>query len=192
MQLKKIFIILLITALTSQVYAGSSGIIGDDDKPSKLIFNVGMTNAKFDLDNFNFKTDLMLGIQRDVKIFPSIRFNAAIFFNQIGSQIPDEPAFNLDYLQIPIGLKVKIGPVYALGGLSGAYRLSAKQSDIDISDEIKSIDFAVHAGVGFKFLIFSLEGRYNWGLTDIYQGRDPEKYNINNRYFQLMLGVHLP
>ena len=98
---------------------------------------------------------------------------------------------NLNYLQIPVVAKLKIAMFYGLAGITGGYRVAATsvigdtKTDVP-KDDLNRLDFGAQVGVGVKILFFGIEGRYNWGLSNIYTS---DAVTANNRYLQL--GVHV-
>ncbi|MBK3517639.1 outer membrane beta-barrel protein [Carboxylicivirga marina] len=81
----------------------------------------------------------------------------------------------LHYINIPIALRVKLGPVYGLGGVSGAIKVAGKfevnGQEVDGMD-VSTFDAGMHLGLGVKVLKFGIEAKYNWGLVDIIEDSD--------------------
>jgi hypothetical protein len=110
----------------------------------------------------------------------------------------------LDYIQIPILLKIHVLPgpispaVYA--GPYGSFRLGAKEVEniggvtdsFDIKDQIKSTDYGLVFGGGIDFklpvLKLSAEVRYNLGLVNIAKNA-PSGYWVKNRSLMFLVGV---
>ena len=127
------------------------------------------------------------------KIVPSFRTQSGLLFVRNGF-VAEEAGVNvetrLDYIQIPVIAKVKVGPVYGLGGITGGYRVGATSVVNDVKTKLKKenlnrLDFGAQVGFGFKVLFFGIEGRYNWGLSNVSK---VEGQDFKNKYFQL--GVH--
>ena len=99
----------------------------------------------------------------------------------------------LNYLTIPIVGKVKVGPIYGLAGITSGFRVGGSHNLTNgtstkvSSDDYKGYDFGAQLGLGFQLLIFGIEGRYTWGLTDITKGGG----DVNNSAFELGVHVHL-
>jgi len=110
----------------------------------------------------------------------------------------------LEYLEVPLLLKyhfaseLKSTP-YLLGGIYGAYLLSAKNTVssqvTDIKRYFKKIDLGVSIGAGFDFTIsgtfkVSLEGKYSFSIQDTHKIQDEvlENYHMKNRAFNFLLG----
>ena len=85
-------------------------------------------------------------------------------------------------------LKVKLGPVFALGGIAANFKVSEKlvfqdnKFDPGDDDKLHWFDAPVFLGVGVKIFFITIEGRYHWGIVDA--GND-----YYHRYFQLGLGL---
>jgi hypothetical protein len=135
------------------------------------------------------------GLIWEHKIIPLIRMQSGLLFVQNGYSLeglPDYKYTTLNYLQVPIIAKLKVGPVYFMGGLTSALRVggAAKYEDETIkvtSDDFKSYDFGAQVGLGFQILIIGIEARYTWGLTDIANSGA----EINNQAFSLGAHIHL-
>jgi hypothetical protein len=65
------------------------------------------------------------------------------------------------YLDIGLDAALKVGEKKLVGG-----------SEVELPDEAKAerFDVLVHGGAGFKFLFLSVEARYRYGLTEVYEG----------------------
>ncbi len=108
---------------------------------------------------------------------------------------------HLDYVQVPLFLKVNVmpGPVSPMiyGGGYGSYLLSAKGviagESQDIKDEVKSTDYGLvfGGGVDFKLAVVKLtaEIRYNLGLANIAKNPDPVTLTVKNKSLMFLVGV---
>lgn len=123
----------------------------------------------------------------------------------------DSPEFNasslrMDYLEVPLMAKVYFStdvPVrpHLLGGAYAAYNLDSElelqdDSTVDISDEIRDLDFGILFGVGTDFNVegigLSLQARYTMGLTSVFDAEiaDFEDLEEEERHgvFSVVLG----
>jgi len=109
-------------------------------------------------------------------------------------------SFRLDYLELPVLLKVRFGEgsvrPYLLAGPTAAYRLSAKASALgetaDAKELFKEWDFGISAGAGLAFPAGKasafLEARYGLGLANVGEGVQ-EGESIKNRALLVLAGV---
>jgi hypothetical protein len=95
---------------------------------------------------------------------------------------------------VPTGLKLNFGPVYAMGGFYGAYRLTAKLDDVKLDNkDFNRLDFGTYACVGLKFLLLSFNVKYNWGISDVSNGSNNNTaYDLRNRFVSFTLGIGIP
>jgi hypothetical protein len=102
-----------------------------------------------------------------------LQLNTALIYYQNGSKKDDNNKLRLHYLNIPISLKVQLGPVYGFGGVNGAVKLGGEYYVLGVKGDVKDFntwDAGLHAGVGVKILIIGVEAKYNWGLVDVKNG----------------------
>ena len=84
----------------------------------------------------------------------------------------------LHYISVPIDLRVKLGPVYALGGFALNFRVAEKWKvsgeNVDFSEFAKSevFDIPLFLGVGVQLFFLRIEARYHWGMLDVYKTND--------------------
>ena len=103
--------------------------------------------------------------------------------------------FNLDYIDIPV--LVRVGPpgFKVLAGPSFNFNIRAKgteegEADEDFKDEIEPFEFGLVIGAGFYGSILIVEGRYQEGLTNVAKSSfidDDESYR--NRSFAALVGI---
>lgn len=110
-----------------------------------------------------------------------------------------------DYIQVPVLLKLNIipaGPIrpFLSGGVYGAYLLNAKgimeidgaPMEEDITGNYERFDYGLVGGVGLAFklpgIALSIEGRFNYGLQNIW--KDPEPgYSMKNQCWMALAGI---
>ncbi len=184
-------IILLFATLT--LSATTFGQKKDDDKKGKPGLMFGANFSNINTSGADTKTGFYGGVLWEQKIIPAIRFQSGLLYLQNGVLDKTgniETKVTLDYVQLPIIAKVKILAFYGLGGFTGGYRVAAttvvdgNTTKIN-KDDLNRVDIGAQVGLGFKILFFGIEGRYNWGLSNIYKAEDT---NTKNRSFQL--GIH--
>ncbi|WP_066630932.1 outer membrane beta-barrel protein [Labilibacter marinus] len=120
-----------------------------------------------------------LGAFRDAKMFPFMYFQSGLEFIQMGAKI-DNSKYTLSYIGVPLGLKCKVGPIYGFGGAMVNFKVSEKASPYD--QKAKWYDTNAYLGAGINVIMFSLEAKYMWGLTEVSNG-------LHNNGFQLGCGI---
>ncbi|MBS2098569.1 outer membrane beta-barrel protein [Carboxylicivirga linearis] len=116
---------------------------------------------------------------RDNKLLPFLFFHSGLQYSQSESTIESHD-YKINYLGAPLAMKVKVGPIYALGGASFNVKLNEKNNPFESSSSW--YDTNAFVGAGFKLLFMTIDTRYMWGLTDVNQG-------IHNNSFQVGLGL---
>ena len=133
------------------------------------------------------------GFFKEIKLVPLLRFDAGIEYAPVGITDSDtDSKVVLHYLSIPLNLRVKLGPVYALGGAAANFRVAEKYTIAGESytpeDDDKSnvFDVPLFLGLGVKFMFLSIDARYYWGMLDVYDNND-----ISNKSNYLQVGASL-
>ncbi len=108
---------------------------------------------------------------------------------------PYNTTVSLGYVQIPVMIQYRFGPVFylefgpQLGILTNASYVSDGERTSATSD-YKATDFGVNFGMGIRLgPVVSLYGRYDLGLTSIYTDNS---YSDYNRMFQFGIGFTFP
>ncbi|MEO5800977.1 MAG: porin family protein [Gemmatimonadales bacterium] len=155
-----------------------------------------LSNKHPDWDN---RTGFAAGVALDMRAGP-IGIQPEVLYVQKGVKSdgsPDSDAPKLDYIEVPILLKVTI-PIPAIqpfvyAGPSIGFRLTCKVGEIDCdSDAVKSTDFGAALGGGIRLggnKGITLEGRYMWGLKDL--NKLNSGVETKTRTFLVMAGVSL-
>jgi hypothetical protein len=95
---------------------------------------------------------------------------------QYGGTVNQEIKYNLNYLELPVLAVFKIGEVVEIhAGGYAAYLLNADVSYSGVingvdkinSDNLKSFDYGLSAGLGVNFGSVQVGARYNYGLAEI-------------------------
>jgi hypothetical protein len=175
-----------------------------------LIFNLNTANAK-DGDNKS-KTGIRAGWQystiafdgsipngydplssfyagffRDNKIIPLLRLGTGIEYSHIGNKSiaadnDSLPSITLQYISIPIDLKVKLGPVFVLGGFSLNFKVAEKwdlngdKYNPPTNLKAGTFDIPLFLGAGVQIFFIAIEARYYWGMINLYDGNTKTQY----------------
>ena len=189
----KTLIISLITTLLLGI-ATSLSAQKDDKKPALITFTAGWCNSTFTGDNTNSlenRNGFFGGIRKDFKLIPLLRLNTGVLFTQQGAGFKDGEIadYELSYIDVPVGLKFKLGPAFITGGLSANFKINEDLGDIpeNADPEIKPFDLVYSVGLGVKILMVSLDLRWNNSFIDITKAEGEAK----NSYFLIGLGFSI-
>lgn len=131
-----------------------------------------------------------VGAFKENKIIPFLHWGTGLEYCINGAEFGDNSKQKIHYLGLPVHLKAKVGPVYALLGVQPKVKLSEK---IFIDDEktsptdeqkSKTFDLPAYGGLGINILIVSIETRYYYGLIETNHG-------ARNAYLQVGATLHL-
>ena len=130
-----------------------------------------------------------VGLFKDVKIIPLLRFGLGLEYSQVGLVSDNsniDNSLKLHYLYVPLYLKVKLGPVFALGGASPGFKVGEKlvvlgqEVSLNNDNKANAFDVPLFLGAGLKILFISVEVRYNWGMINVY-----DNPSAKNQYLQV-------
>jgi len=131
------------------------------------------------------------GFFNENKIIPMLYIGSGFEYFQNGSVISsNDTTYKQHLLSVPVYLKFKIGPVYAVGGASANFKVAEKylfgDNKFDVPDALKAnwFDIPVHLGLGVQILMFRVEAKYYWGTFDMY-----DNSSAKMQYFQLGAAV---
>lgn len=130
---------------------------------------------------------IYLGFSRDTKIIPLLWFGSGLEYFQNGLNYTDDSKRVMHTISVPVDLKLKLGPVYALTGFAANFLVSEKIKNGDSSanpansDKSNWFDAPFFLGAGIKILFVTVEARYHWGTIEA-------RESLYNRYFQLGAG----
>lgn len=118
-----------------------------------------------------------------------LRLHTGIEYMQNGHRANDANFRKINYISVPVGLRVKIGPLFAQGGVNGNFRISEKYeiNGVDAltdTNKTSTFDLPAHVGLGFKILILEIEARYHQGFMDVNNGN-------KNSYLQIGLAIEI-
>ena len=135
-------------------------------------------------DTSNALNSFYVGFYRDTKIIPLLHFGAGLEYFQTGMDYSTNTSRVLHTISVPLDLKLKLGPVFALTGFAANFKVSEKivykgdSTNPIESDKSDWFDVPFFLGAGIKIWFVSVEARYHWGLLEVRNGK-------HNQYFQL-------
>jgi len=139
-------------------------------------------------DTANSLNSFYVGFYRDTKIIPLLHFGTGMEYFQNGMKYSTNNKRVLHTVSVPLDLKLKLGPVFALGGFAANFKVSEKVVIEDnVSNPIESdksewFDIPFFLGAGVKIFFVTIEARYHWGLLDVRDGK-------HSQYLQIGAGI---
>ena len=207
--MKKLFFAVILAAFTmismnAQIKIGAKAglniatLAGDlEDTKSLIGFHIGAV-AEFEItEQFAFQPELVYSIQ-GTKQENDLGLGGTIFSGL------DDDRITLTYINIPLMLKYYVADSFSLqfgpqigflmsanaeGSEDGGFG-SVEYYDEDIKDSMKSIDFGLNIGAGYKteFGLFA-DVRYNLGLADI-NDIDGSDVKMKNAVISVSVGYY--
>jgi hypothetical protein len=162
---------------------------------------VGVNAATLAIDEEDFdpkvRMGLVVGLFGVVPVNSTLAFQPEVLFSQQGAKVEegsDEGKIKLDFLQVPLLARVKLGsnsPAHLLVGPSFGFRTKAEVESNgeteDIKDEVESMDVGLVTGVAVNAGPAVVDARYTWGLRNLDKSVDPGK--VKNRVFSFSVGL---
>lgn len=141
-----------------------------------------------------WKEGYFFGIRKDVKLVPALFLNFGLLYSQQGAIVDEKELgdieFKAGYLDIPVGLKVKLGPLFVTGGVSGNIKIEDNFDSIDSASEIDGFDWVYSVGVGLQISVVSLDVRWNNSFSETGEISFNDAFDpIENSYFLVGLGI---
>ena len=102
----------------------------------------------------------------------------------------------VDYLEVPVLARVPVrSNLYVAAGPSIAFQVRARSrtsfaestEEVDIGEEVESLDIGVVGAVGYQMGRWVFDGRYTHGLSDT-DADTSDNVKIRNRVFSLSVG----
>ena len=127
-----------------------------------------------------------IGFFRDNKLIPALHLGTGLEYFQNGGKVDNDNKLVLHYLSVPLNIKAKLGPVFALTGFAPSFKVSEKvfidgaKSTPD--EKSKGFDVPFHLGAGVKILFITIEARYHWGIIELHDG-------VKSQYLQIGAGI---
>lgn len=149
-----------------------------------------------DADNAKMITAYHVGVFAELGITDKLTFQPELLYSAQGSKYEGTILgktvtikTKLDYLTIPLMAKYNIiNGLTAEFGPQIGFLTSATFKDIDIKDQVNSVDFGLNFGLGYRINDIYVQGRYSLGLTSF--GKDSDS-KIRNGVIQLSVGYFL-
>ncbi len=142
-----------------------------------------------DADDLNTDTKIGFNVGGlvNVPISTNFSFQPELLFSAEGAKVSegeDRVNFNLNYVNIPLlaqfnsasGFYAEAGPqIGFLVSAKADYKINGVSTDEDIKDDLKSTNFSVAIGAGYKLASgLGFGARYNFGLSNISDDNDSD------------------
>jgi hypothetical protein len=150
-----------------------------------------------DVSSYNGRTSFHAGVVSEVMISDKFAFQPELLYSSQGSDYDDEGysgTVTLDYLNIPLMAKYYVSGEFSLeAGPQIGFLMSAKDDygsgEDDIKDYLKSTDFGLNFGVGYKLESgLNFGARYNLGLSDLNDSDFDQGSSVKNSVIQVSIG----
>jgi len=125
----------------------------------------------------------------DVRLNPTVSFNQLKVDYRFTSGDKTQSLSDPTFVEMPIMLKYKSirrenTRMYVLAGINPAFRVSGNKEKNDETERLllKNFNFSIEFGAGFDLyqtlFKFSPEVRYSWGLLDMIDKSEPNRFTI--------------
>lgn len=145
-------------------------------------------------DGIESKIGLQAGLLANFALSDLISIQPEVLYSQKGlqSEADSDDKLKLNYIDVPLLVKVNAGGLFFEGGPQVGFLAGAKitdgNEDRDIKDLYNTVDFGYVAGLGYQLESGPMIGlRYNGGISNINEG-DANPNKIRNSVFQLYAG----
>ena len=148
-----------------------------------------------DAEGFSSKVGPLAGVALNLGINDMFSVQPEVLYSVKGTQSDEDSKakLNLNYIDVPVLLKVNAGGLFfelgpQLGILASAKSKYEDESD-DVKDTFKTVDLGYAAGLGYQLDGgFNLGLRYNGGITNIFDLDVEEEPKVRNSAFQFHVG----
>ena len=157
----------------------------------KVGFNLASL-TKF--DDTSMRAAVVTGAEGMYQVSDIFGLSAGLLYSQQGVEFDGDAAYKLDYLNIPLMANVYVAKGFALkAGIQPGFMINdnidfsitwGDYNKISTDDGLKKFDFSIPVGLSYEFANFVFDARYNFGVTDVFDGSDAPK----NSVFQFTFG----
>lgn len=130
-----------------------------------------------------------LGLLAEIPVTPGFSVQPEVLysaqgFDMIRREDRSDVEYKLDYISVPVlakfylldGLSLEAGPQFSF---LVDEELGTGENDIDLNrDNFNEFDFSLGLGASFKLSNFFIYGRYNAGLSDVYDQNADAKHSV--------------
>ncbi len=145
---------------------------------------------------YDSRTGVYFGLFAENKFTDKFAFQPEILYSSQGVKFTEEgvkATAKVNYLNVPIMFKYYAGKQFSLDfGPQLGLLLDADADlagfSIDLKEMMNDFDFGLNLGFGYEFSKFSINGRYNFGLTNIWNDEFDDG-DVKNQNAVLQFGI---
>ena len=186
--MKKIILLISLSILVSVTVMGQLGVRAGGAFAQQS-GNSQATYSEAYLSNFQF------GIFTYKDIIPLLKLRIGLDYIPKGTNWESGSSYSqkqINYIELPVLARVKLGPIYGLGGFYGGYAIGGKnklntsgdetETDIDFdASNLSRWDYGMKFGLGFQLGLGPIhafaELDYSFGLNNLNTGVGTDKKN---------------
>lgn len=148
---------------------------------------VGYHSSQFNLSGDAYGEPMQsfyAGLFRDTKVLPLLHFGTGLEYYKNGVRIDSDNMRELHYLTIPLNLKLKLGPIFALGGFSPSFKVAERVTEDGFKEKptdaqkAEWFDIPLFLGAGVEIWFLTIEARYHWGMMEVVDGYKSQSFQI--------------
>lgn len=168
---------------------------------------IGLNSAEIEFTGTDIdpdrRTGLAAGLFLNLPLGGTFSIQPEVLYSQKGTKFEEDAAevtIEIDYLDIPVLARVASGPTgFALFvGPSFGFKVRARakgeadgsEASEDIGEDVESFDVGFILGAGYQSPRVFLDGRFQWGLSNLNKV-EADVTEMKNRVFSILLGFRL-
>ena len=144
---------------------------------------IGLNVASLTNVSADSRVGMVLGLEGEVNTSRNIGISFGAIYSAQGAKWNHDgfsTTTKLDYINVPVLANFYVAPGFALKvGLQPGFLVD------DHGTDAKSVDLSIPIGISYQYDNFVIDGRYNWGLTTVF---DNQNDNTHNSVFQFTVG----
>ncbi|MCH3994906.1 MAG: porin family protein [Prevotella sp.] len=144
---------------------------------------IGLNVASLTNVGADSRVGMVLGLEGEVSASSNVGISFGALYSAQGAKWSRDgfsSTTKLDYINVPVLANFYVAPGFALKlGLQPGFLVDDHGSDA------KSVDLSIPIGISYQYDNFVIDGRYNWGITDVV---DHQNDNPHNSVFQFTIG----
>jgi len=184
--MKKILLTAVVMLASVASYAQQA--VGAFTLQPKIGMNIAdLTNE----DKSDARIGLAVGAEFEYQVTDIVSVSFGALYSMQGCKA-DDATVKLDYINVPLLANVYVAKGFAVKlGLQPGFKVNYKYSadgvsvDGDKLMKANGVDLSIPVGVSYEYQNFVLDGRYNFGVTKVF---DVDGAKDKNSVFQITLG----